>query len=203
MTTETRQAKASNRITILNGNPNSDNSSFDGYLERLAAELVSQRQAVNHLVLRDMDLKYCIGCFDCWVKTPGLCVTDDDGRDVCRAYINSDFVLWASPVIMGFYSALLKKVTDKFIGLGHPYAEFVDGISRHRPRYERERYPRTGLLLEKGTTADEEDIAIISAIHERTSLNFKSTLSFTRLTLDPAEEVAGDIMKGLAAGGGK
>jgi hypothetical protein len=102
---------------------------------------------------------------------------------------------------MGFYSALLKKVTDKFIGLVHPYAEFVDGLSRHSARYDR--YPQAGLLLEKGSDADDEDIAIISDIHERTALNFKSNLSYTRLTLDPAEEVAGDIMRGLAVGGGK
>ena len=187
------------KTTILNGNPTGDNSAFDNYLERLSAELIAEGQAVRLLLLREMDLKYCIGCLDCWVKTPGLCVTDDEGRDVCRAYINSDFVLWASPVIMGFTSALLKKVTDKFIGLVHPYAEFVDGLSRHSARYDK--YPQTGLLLEKSLYADDEDVAIISDIHERTALNFKSKLSFTRLTLDPAEEVAADIMRSLAVGG--
>jgi len=189
------------KVAILNGNPNGDNAQFDDYLDRLSEELVSGGQVVNLLVLRDMDLKYCIGCFDCWVKTPGLCVTDDEGRDVCQAYINSDFVLWASPVIMGFYSALLKKVTDKFIGLVHPYAEFVDGISRHSARYDS--YPQTGLLLEKGPSADDEDIAIVSDIHERTALNFKSKLSFTHLTLDPPEGIAREIMQAMASGGGK
>ena len=189
------------KITILNGNPHSNNPGFDDYLNRLSDSLTSEGQDVNLLVLREMDLKYCIGCLDCWIKTPGSCVTDDEGRDVCQAYINSDFVLWASPVIMGFYSALLKMVTDKFIGLVLPYAEFVDGLSRHGSRYDR--YPGTGLLLEKGPDADDEDIAIIADIHERTALNFKSNLSFTRQTSDFLIIKARQIIGALTTGGAK
>ena len=176
------------QITILNGNPDAGNTAFDGYLKRLSDELTSGGHAVTVFELREMDIKYCIGCLDCWVKTPGQCVSADEARDVCRAYINSDFVLWASPVIMGFYSALLKKVTDKFIALVCPYATFVQGESHHMARYDR--YPLTGLLLQKIGDNDDEDISIISDTHGRTALNFKSTSSFTKLTLDSVEDVA-------------
>jgi multimeric flavodoxin WrbA len=179
------------KITLLNGNPRADNTAFDDYLARLSADLVSTGHDVIDFELRDMDISYCIGCFNCWVKTPGMCATEDDGRDVCRAYINSDFVLWASPVIMGFYSALLKKVTDKFVCLVHPHGEFIEGEVHHLSRYDH--YPLAGLLLEKGSSTDDEDIQIISDIHSRTVLNFKSSLTFTKLTLDPVEEVADAI----------
>ena len=189
------------KITILNGNPNAVNASFDSYLQQLMDELTSDDHAVTVFDLRDMDTSYCTGCFDCWVKTPGICRTADEGRDINRATINSDFVLWASPVIMGFYSALLKKVTDKFVGLVHPYAEFVNGEMHHLARYDS--YPLAGLLLEKGADTDDEDIRIISDIHQRTALNFKTTSAFTKLTADPVEEVAAAIVKGNGAGGGK
>ena len=189
------------KITILNGNPDVNNIAFDIYLKELSDELTSDNHAVTNFVLRDMDTSYCTGCFDCWVKTPGQCRTADAGRDINRAYINSDFVLWASPVIMGFYSALLKKVTDKFVGLVHPYVEFVDGEAHHLARYDN--YPLAGLLLEKGMDTDDEDIRIISDIHQRTALNFKTTSAFTKLTADPVEEVAAAIVKGNGAGGDK
>ncbi len=179
------------KITILNGNSDASNSGFDHYLTRLSEELVSDGHNVTGFDLREMDIKYCIGCFGCWVKTPGECRSRDESREVCQAFINSDFVLWASPVIMGFYSALLKKVTDKFVCLVHPYGEFVDGEVHHLPRYDH--YPIAGLLLEKGSDTDDEDIQIISNIHSRTALNFKSSLAFTKLTLDPVEEVADAI----------
>ena len=183
------------KITILNGNPDAGNAAFDGYLKHVYDKLTSDGHAVTVFELREMDIRYCIGCFDCWVKTPGECITADECRDILRAVINSDFVLWASPVIMGFYSSLLKTVTDKFIPLVHPYAELAQGEMRHRARYDR--YPLEGLLLEKGDDTDDEDIQIISDIHEQTARDFKNTLALTRLTSDPVEEVAHDIIASI------
>jgi len=179
------------KITILNGNPDAGNSAFDGYLDGLSHLLAADQHEVTVVPLREMDIKYCTGCFGCWVKTPGECVVADESHDVCRAVINSDFVLFASPVIMGFYSALLKKVTDKLIPLVHPYIVVDQGEAHHRARYDR--HPLLGLLLEKGDDADEGDVRIISDIHSRTALNLKTRLAFTRLTLDPIEEVAREI----------
>ena len=183
------------KITILNGNPDGNNTAFDDYLTNLSDELNSDGHAVTSFELREMDISYCIGCFGCWVKSPGECRSGDDSDEVSRAYINSDFVLWASPVIMGFYSALLKKVTDKFIQLVEPYMVFVDGESRHAARYDR--YPLVGLLLEKGPDADDEDISIIADTHKNTALNFKSRLVFTKLTYEPVEEVVQAIAGAL------
>ena len=179
------------KITILNGNQDASNATIDDYLAQLNNELTSSSHAVTSFNLREMDIKYCIGCFGCWVKSPGECRSKDESRKVCSAYINSDFVLWASPIIMGFYSATLKKVTDKLICLVHPYGEFVHGEVHHLPRYDH--YPIAGLLLEKGADSDDEDVQIISDIYNRTMLNFKSSSAFTKLTLEPVEEVADAI----------
>ena len=51
------------RITILNGNPNVEDSGFDDYLTKLETELESSDHTVKNLQLRDMDIRYCIGCF--------------------------------------------------------------------------------------------------------------------------------------------
>ncbi len=174
-------------IVILNGNPDANQTTFDAYLQRLSDRLTPAHE-VTTLALREMEIKYCIGCFGCWVKTPGECIIEDDSRTVRRAVIHSDLVLFASPVIMGFYSALLKKVADKFIPLIHPYITVDQGEAHHKPRYET--YPLVGLLLEKGEDTDDKDIEIITDIHQRTALNFKSSLAFAKLTTDPVEEVA-------------
>src|SRR5512141_3521429 len=94
------------KITILNGNPSP--SQFDGYLARVESILASGVHQVTRLDLRDWPLRYCIGCWGCWVKTPGQCVSRDASLEMDRAVINADFVLWAAPMRMGFPSALLK-----------------------------------------------------------------------------------------------
>lgn len=140
-------------ITILDGNPSPDNIAFDGYLGGLAEALQSGGHAVTVLPLRDMEIQTCTGCWGCWVKTPGECVAKDDSAEVCRAAIHSDLVLHASPVIMGFYSALLKKAADKMIPLVHPYVTADQGEAHHWARYDR--YPLLGLLLQREANTDD------------------------------------------------
>ncbi|MGC9396190.1 MAG: NAD(P)H-dependent oxidoreductase [Anaerolineae bacterium] len=138
------------KITIMNGNGDPQNGEFNAYVTRLAAKLMGEGHAVTAFTLRDLDIKFCTGCFGCWVKTPGQCVVKDASHDVCRAVINGDFLLWAAPLRMGFPDATLKKMMDKSIPLIHPYFEVVHGEAHHRPRYDR--YPRVGLLLQRKRT---------------------------------------------------
>ena len=65
------------KITILNGNPDHPNAPFEEYLRRLKATLEAHQHQVTLLPLREMEIRYCIGCFGCWVKTPGECFAQD------------------------------------------------------------------------------------------------------------------------------
>ena len=178
------------KITILNGNPDGRNTHFDLFIEKLSIFLDKEQKEVKHLKLRSMDIKYCRGCWGCWVKTPGECLVPDDSKIVCAEAVNSDLVLFASPMIMGFTSALLKKTMDKMIPLVHPYIEIVQKECHHRKRYDK--YPKFALLLDK-TGADEEDVAITVSIFERVSLNLKDRLNFVAYTTNPVQEVMNEI----------
>lgn len=175
------------KITILNGNPEAGDSPFDRYVDKLVTALSVENHAVENLKLRDMEIKTCTGCFGCWVKTPGECIVPDDSHEVCRAMINSDFLLWAAPMRMGFPSALLKKMMDKSIPLIHPYFVVDHGEAHHRPRYEH--YPRIGLLLEGEAGTDDADLALVSDIFSRTALNMKSRLEFVYTTDTQIQDV--------------
>lgn len=179
------------RITILNGNPDSNNK-FDDYLKALSESLESKNHKIFVFTIRDLDIRYCIGCFGCWIKTPGECSNaNDDSINVRKQLINSDLIIFASPVIMGFTSALLKRVHDKFVPLVLPYTGLYHDESHHHPRYDS--YPAMGLLLQPDPDTDEEDIEIIKTIYRRDSLNFHTDLVFTGLTTDPIEKVTNEI----------
>jgi hypothetical protein len=178
------------RITILNGDP-VRGSALDGYLDGMVRRLSASGNDVVRLDLAEMDIRGCTGCWGCWVKTPGECVARDDSADVCRAVVSADLMLLASPMRMGFTSALLKRTADKLIPLVHPYITIEGGEMHHLPRYDR--YPLLGLLLEAGADTDEEDIAITRAMWERTARNLKSRLAFVAVTDRCAEEVADEL----------
>lgn len=178
------------KVTILNGNPAS--SSFDGTLEKIGSILNEKGHNVTYLNLRDMNLKYCTGCWGCWVKTPGICQANDDSAKMDEAVINADFVLWAAPLKMGYPSELLKMAMDKHLPLIHPYMVVDHGEAHHLKRYKK--YPRIGLLVEKESTTDETDLEIVTQMFQRTALNFKSGLCFSVTSDTPVSEVVFKIL---------
>ena len=186
------------KITIMNGNSNPQNQGFDDYVAGLVAKLTGDGHTVTAFTLREMDIKFCTGCFGCWVKTPGQCVVKDASHDVCRKVINSDFLLWAAPLRMGFPDAALKKMMNKSIPTIHPYFVVDHGEAHHRPRYDH--YPRIGLLLQKEADTDAEDLRIVSDIFSRTALNMKSQLEFAFTTEQPVDELTSAIVDSATNG---
>jgi multimeric flavodoxin WrbA len=187
------------KITILNGNPYPSTpdigpSTFDSYLSTLKSNLEEENHTVTQIDLRDLTLRYCIGCWGCWVKTPGECISRDASLEMDRAVIQADFLLWAAPLQMGFPSCLLKMALDKHLPLIHPYTMVVRGEAHHRKRYDR--YPRLGLLLDKEPTTDADDLQIVTDMFCRTALNFKSRLEFS-LT---SETSTGELARRITAG---
>jgi len=175
------------KILILNGNPSGAKGDMDRYIDRLSEKITSAGHDAQVLVLRDMKINSCIGCFNCWVKTPGLCSIKDDAREVSRQYIVSDHVIFCSPLIMGFVSSLLKNTMDRNLPLIHPHLEDLDGEIHHKKRYDK--YPVISFLLEKEACTDDEDIAIATDIFRRQAINVRTSLGFVRLTQSPVEEV--------------
>lgn len=174
-------------VLVLNGNPFNDKGNIDQYIGSLVEELKSAGHNTTVIVLRDLKISPCTGCFNCWLKTAGTCTIRDDARDVTRQYIAAEHVIFASPLIMGFPSALLKNAMDRNISIMHPHLEEVDGEVRHKKRYDR--YPVISYLLEKESCTDEEDIAILTDIFRREAINVRSSLGFVHFTESPVEEI--------------
>jgi len=179
-------------MKVLIINSGGDDSDINTIVRDLRDKLASKGAETGELILRDMKYSPCRGCFNCWVKTPGRCVFKDDGDILCREVLHCDYVIIASPVIMGYPSAMAKNALDRIIPLIHPYLEDIDGEVHHMKRYEK--YPVMGLLLEKSGDTDDEDITIITDIFERAALNLQSRLGFVKLTTSPVEEIANEII---------
>jgi len=177
-------------ILIMNGSQNG--SATDSRISEIMSMVSEKGHKVKELILREMNYSPCRGCFNCWVKTPGLCIFKDDGDILCREALNSDVIVLASPVIMGYPSALVKNALDRIIPLIHPYLEDVGGEVHHMKRYNK--YPALALLLEKSEDTDDDDIEIIKEIFGRAALNLRSSLKFLKLTDSAAEETVNEII---------
>ena len=72
------------KVVILDGAGSGD-TDLSPILDVLSHVLQADGAQVETFPLRDMKLAHCLGCFDCWVKTPGMCVEADAGREIAKA----------------------------------------------------------------------------------------------------------------------
>jgi len=136
--------------------------------EIVVRELRSLQWEVHDLVLRDIEIAPCMGCFGCWVQTPGVCLIDDDAREVTRKIIGSDLVVYVTPITFGGYSSDLKKALDRSIGLISPFFTRINGEVHHRKRYV-----QAAKLLGVGflPQPDEESELIFKTLIGRNAIN--------------------------------
>jgi len=83
----------------------------------------------------EMDIKHCIGCNFCWLKTPGICTIKDDYETILKAMLVHDEMIVISDTNLGFITHEAKKLFDRVLPLATMYLQFIDGQMRHVSRY--------------------------------------------------------------------
>jgi len=79
----------------------------------------------------------CIGCFGCWIKTPGQCVIDDRGREFGKLIPEHDAFVIVSKCVYGSLSPDVKLMLERNIFVSLPFFHIVNGEMHHEPRYSR------------------------------------------------------------------
>lgn len=140
------------KILIMNSNPEVEKSQFNAKLSLIEKKLRSSSYEVETLHLKDFDIGDCIGCYACWLKTPGLCSLKDDMDKVLSAYVKADYVIHATPVKMGFISPICKRIRDRMLPVVHPYLKMKEDRMTHVRRYDK--LPEQLLVLDKTERID-------------------------------------------------
>jgi multimeric flavodoxin WrbA len=179
------------KIVILNGENKASRSPLNEFIDQFEKSLFEDGMEVRSFLIRDKEVKQCVGCFDCWLKTPGVCRFKDDVEEILREVIKSDLLLFASPLIMGMYSAVLKRFQDRMLPIVHPYLALVNNECHHKKRYPK--YPELGFIFDENDASPEE-IENVHFIHQRIVLNIHSRLRlFESIQNKQAKELSHEI----------
>src|SRR6056297_679723 len=121
--------------------------------------------------LGEQSITPCIGCWNCWLKTPGQCVMKDEMATSYVDYVKSDTVILLMDTAQGFINHLSKAFFDRTIPHYLPYIEIVDGECHHVARYHH--YPDLVFYYDTEGLTNEEDKVIEDYLY-RTAYHFQS-----------------------------
>jgi len=105
-------------------------------------------------------VKPCIGCFGCWIKTPGKCVIKDGDSEFAVMMPKMREIIVISELVFGGLSPNIKAVFDRSIGFILPFFTNVKGEMHHKQRYSKRPvfrymfYSDTMAEAEKSTAQD-------------------------------------------------
>jgi multimeric flavodoxin WrbA len=125
----------------------------------------------------------CNECGTCLIKTPGKCRLKDDMSEMIRRFMDSDVVVFATPVFIDNVTALMKTFIDRLMPVLDPhYEKDSNGEYRRRGRYKK--YPK---------------FVVISSCAMPEQSNFQVLrLYFRRMARTMHTEVVGEIYLGAA-----
>ena len=123
------------KIFAVNGSPNMKKGMTHILLENFLEGAREAGAEVETVFLQKKKINYCLGCFNCWVKTPGVCVHKDDMPELTEKVRQADCVVIGTPLYVDGMTAQTKTFIDRMMPLADPHFELVDGHYRHPRRY--------------------------------------------------------------------
>jgi NAD(P)H-dependent FMN reductase len=129
---------------------------------------------------REQKIGNCAGCFFCWVRSPGLCTTNDDNRAIAAKIVQSDLAIYLTPVTFGGYSSALKCMVDHQIQNILPFFVTIGGEIHHQQRYGH--YPNA-LVIGWMDTPDAAAEAVFRHLVKRNAINMYARTSVCGLAI--------------------
>lgn len=133
------------KILVINGSPKGLKSNSyklaSAFLDGMRSEMQRAGEEVQteEILVNQMEIKPCLGCFHCWNKTPGTCCIQDDMQQVIEKLLWADVTIWSFPLYYYTVPGGLKTLIDRQLPMQLPFmTEQEDGIGNgaHPPRYD-------------------------------------------------------------------
>jgi multimeric flavodoxin WrbA len=121
-------------ILVVNGSPRGKAGNTYLIQEAFVRGALERGALVEEVFLRDARIKPCLGCFNCWIKTPGECAIKDDQAGLLERVRSTDLMVLATPLYVDGMSGQTKVFVDRLVPLALPEFILVDGHCRHPSR---------------------------------------------------------------------
>ena len=140
----------------------------------------------EYIIINSREIeKYCIGCFGCWLKTPGTCIIRDKFQHMGKTISKVDELFLISKSSFGSYSSSVKNVLDRSIAYVMPFFEIRKGEMHHAERYYKELVISACFYGEDITDTEKETSRNLV---QANAVNLNGTIGFVRF-FEKAEEM--------------
>ena len=103
--------------------------------EQIKALFADKNEEIEIINTADLKIMHCMGCNNCWLKTPGICSIKDDYEIILKKLVAAENFWVVADTKFGFIDYRGKRVLDRIVPMLNMYIEIRDGWERHQLRY--------------------------------------------------------------------
>lgn len=103
--------------------------------EQIKALFAGKNEEIEIINTADLKIMHCMGCNNCWLKTPGVCSIKDDYEIILKKLVATENFWVVADTKFGFIDYRGKRVLDRIVPMLNMYIEIRDGWERHQLRY--------------------------------------------------------------------
>ena len=119
------------KVLVFNSSPRKEKGNTALILNPFIEGMREAGAEVDLYYNYDLKIKPCRGCFNCWLKTPGVCSQKDDMQWLIPKMRDADVLVYATPLYSYGMNGQMKNLIDRMIVLAEPFMEVAEGRSRH------------------------------------------------------------------------
>ncbi len=147
------------KITVFNGSPWGKEGVTHLVVQHFLLGAHKFNVKFHHVELAQKNIHNCIGCGNCFYKTPGRCVFDDDMTGLIKRFLHSDYVIFATPVYMDNITGVMKNFIDRLMPVFEPHYHKENSHIKRGVRYKN--IPRF-LIMSTASLPEKESFEVVS-----------------------------------------
>ncbi|MFA5794708.1 MAG: flavodoxin family protein [Candidatus Brocadiia bacterium] len=109
------------KIVIINGSPKGARGNTYFMAEAFSEGVRDAGAEAEIINLAGKNIRNCLGCYDCWIKTPGVCSIKDDMAELLEKMKTADVLGYATPLYVDNVTGLMKNFMDRTIPVLDPH----------------------------------------------------------------------------------
>jgi multimeric flavodoxin WrbA len=119
------------KVIAFNSSPHLEKSATNRVLVPFLDGMETAGAEVELSYLHRLEIRPCLGCLACWLKTPGRCAQQDGMAEILPRIAESDTTVYATPLFVDGMNATMKNLLDRSIPLLQPWFVLADNHCRH------------------------------------------------------------------------
>jgi len=133
------------KVMAINSSPHMDKGNTAVILSPFLDGMKEAGAEVELFYTKKLKINPCLGCFNCWLKTPGVCAQKDDMQMLLPKLGDADVRVLATPLYVDGVTGPMKNLIDRTIPGAQPFFELRNDHIRHPGRGQTK--PRKTVLV--------------------------------------------------------